>query len=298
MAEPTDSAIGIDIGGTQVRAALVSGDGVLIEHVESPLPPDGDPVLLGPLLREQMQRVLGSRVAAPAAVGVAVPGIWDRQTGIMQRALNLPKLEGINVVQLLEQALERPVWVEIDVNAAAWAQWHALQPTPARFIYLSLGTGVGGGVILDGQLVRHTHGGPGHFGHLIVDTSADAPQCRCGARGCLEALVSGPALARGRRQNPERQRRAHEHGPAAQHDIHTAGRALGIGLLQLAVIYAPDVIAVGGGVIDHEPGLLARACGLFRQLAGTLVPAGLRIETARLSTDRAGVIGAALLALA
>jgi predicted NBD/HSP70 family sugar kinase len=216
----------------------------------------------------------------------------------MQRALNLPKLEGINVVQLLEQALERPVRVEIDVNAAAWAQCHALRPRPARFIYLSIGTGVGGGVILAGQLVRHTHGGPGHFGHLIVDTAADAPQCRCGARGCLEALVSGPALARGRRQNPERKRRAHAHGPAAQHDIGTAGRALGMGLLQLAVIYAPDVIAVGGGVIDHEPGLLERARELLPQLAGTLVPAGLQIEQARLSADRAGIIGAALLALA
>ena len=112
--------------------------------------------------------------SAPSAVGIAMPGIWDRQTGVMQRALNLPRLEGTDVVRLFERALRRPVRVETDVNAAGWAQWRAIRPCPLRFVYLSIGTGVGGSVILDGQLLRHTRGGAGHLGHLIVDTAADA----------------------------------------------------------------------------------------------------------------------------
>jgi glucokinase len=273
-------ALGIDIGGTWVRAGVVDGDGNVLSRVESPLPAEGDPVLLGQLLAEQKECVLAGAAPPLSAIGVAVPGIWDRQTGVMQQALNLPRLAGTNVVQLFERALGQPVAVETDVAAAGWAQWQAARPRPRRFVYLSLGTGVGGSAILDERLVRHTRGGGGHFGHLIVDTSPDAPLCRCGARGCLEALVSGPALQRAGERKSER-----------------AVRALAIGLGQLAMVYAPDVIALGGGVIDAEPGLIELAAAMFRQLGSTLVPAGLRIERAPLSTHEAGVIGAGLLAM-
>jgi len=281
---PAETALGFDIGGTWVRAGLVSADGTIRARVESPLPPDGDPALLSQLLAEQAARVLAGADSAPSAIGIALPGIWDRQTGVMRRALNLPRLEGTDVVRLFERALGRPVLVESDVNAAGWAQWRASQPRPQRFVYLSIGTGVGGSVILDGQLLRHTRGGAGHFGHLIVNTASDAPLCHCGARGCLEAMVSGPAL-----------RSAPHHGPVAC--APGSDRALAVGLCQLAVLYAPDVIALGGGVIDAQPELADLAGAAFRQLGGTLAPSALRIVRAPLSTHEAGVLGAALLAL-
>ncbi len=281
---PARTALGIDIGGTSVRVGVVTDAGELLARADAPTPSDGDPALLGKLLSEQVQRVVDDAAqGAPSAVGVAVPGIWDRETGIMQRAINLPQLEGRNIRQLFADALGRAVFVESDVNAAAWAQWHALKPRPRRFVYVSIGTGVGGSAILDGQILHHTHGGAGHFGHLIVDTGADAPLCRCGSRGWLEAIVSGPALAGAARTSA---------GAALDHAAH----ALAIGLLQLAVLYAPDVIALGGGVVDHEAALVDQTRIAWGQLRRGLAPPALRIERAPRPTDQAGVLGAALLA--
>ncbi len=277
---PAQAALGIDIGGTHVRTGLVSAAGAVVARAASPLPRGGDPVQLSALLAQHVQQVLPGKECTVSAVGVAVPGIWDRQTGLMQQALNLPHLEGVNLRQLFARAFGRPVLVESDVNAAGWAQWHATEPRPERFVYLSIGTGVGGSVILGGQIVRHSRGGAGHFGHLIVDTSPDAPPCRCGARGCLEALVSGPALLPGDTQGPDR-----------------ACRALAIALVQLAVIYAPDVISLGGGVIDHRPELPASVAAVFQRARSSLVPAGIQVQRASLSSDEAGIRGAALLAL-
>jgi glucokinase len=273
------TALGIDIGGTRMRVGVVTAAGELAAHLDAPTPPAGDPLLLSALLAGQVRRILEGNRDEPAAVGIAVPGIWDRHTGIMQRAVNLPRLEGRNIRQLFAVALGRPVFVETDVTAAAWAQWHAMQPRPRRFVYVSIGTGVGGGVIVDGQVLRHTRGGAGALGHLVVDTAANAPLCRCGARGCLEAVVGGAAKAEPR--------------PTAG----VAGRALAIGLLHLAALYAPDVIALGGGVIDHEPALIGQARAAWVQLRSTLAPAALRIERAPMPTDEAGVLGAARMAL-
>ena len=275
---PAKTALGIDIGGTWVRIARVTPAGETVARSEAPTPPDGDPVLLSQLLATQVQRIRPNAPAGDIAIGVAVPGIWDRQTGIMQRAVNLPRLEGRNIRQLFADALGRPVFVATDVNAAAWAQWRALCPPPQRFVYISIGTGVGGGVILDGQIVGHTHGGPGHLGHLVVDTAPDAPLCRCGCRGCLEALVSGPAIA----------------GTA---QLERAARALAIGLQQLAVLYTPDVIALGGGVIDHQSVLVDQTRLAWAQLRHGLAPPALKIERAPLPADQAGVLGVAQMAL-
>jgi predicted NBD/HSP70 family sugar kinase len=161
--------------------------------------------------------------------------------------------------------------VETDANAAGWAQWHALDPRPQRFVYLTLGTGVGGCVILDGAIVRHTHDGPGHLGHSIVDTARDAPKCRCGARGCLEALL------------------ADANGPLA--------RPLAIALVQIAHLYAPEVIALGGGKVDSAPDLVDRTRAEFEPLKSTLVPREIQLLRAPLSSNEAGVIGAALLTM-
>ncbi len=288
--------LGIDIGGSHCRVGLVSPPGKIEgahSLLELPTPPEGEPAALAHDLSTAVAGIVGNKTVAPR-VGVALPGIWDRATGIIHRAVNLPKLDGVNVRQLLEQALQRPVLLEIDCIAATWAQWSQLRPSPRRFVYLSIGTGIGGGVILDGQVVRHTRGGAGHFGHLIVDTSPDAPVCRCGAPGCLEAVASGAALNRLLYAEPKASRRS---GEVRDPDVNKrAVRALAIGLLNVANLYAPDVIALGGGVVDHDEGLVAEVVKQFHSLACTLVPAGLAIERAPLFTCEAGVIGAAMLA--
>jgi len=295
VAEETRCALGIDIGGTHYRAGVVTADGQVVELCEPRTSAGGEPDVLAREIRGPVDALIAGREVVNA-VGVCLPGIWDRETTVMQRALNLPRLEGVNLRELFEGALGRTVVLETDVNAAGWAQWRHFSPRPARFVYLSVGTGIGGCVILGGEVVRHTRGGAGHFGHLVVDTSATAPACRCGARGCLEVVAGGAALNRLLYDEFKHSRRA---GGVPEHDVLSrAARALAVGALQIANIYAPDVVALGGGVIDANEELVGQVSKRLGELGCTLVPEAMRIEHAPLYTDEAGVIGAALLALA
>lgn len=302
-------ALGIDIGGGTTRLGLVRDDGLRLAQAALPTPPNGEPrelvrllSMVGHALREHVAPARGCELAPLA--GVALPGIYDREAGIVRRSVNLPLLEGFPFKSALQEQLRSPIVVDTDVIAAGWAQWRALEASNAiaipRFVYLSLGTGVGGCVILDGQIVRHTRGGAGHLGHLIVDSGARAPLCRCGARGCLEEVVCGGL------------RHMHEAGqagrwnfdegpdllPAADDDAVFFAQPLARGLLQIAHLYAPSVLALGGGVIEHHPELLRVTLEEFERVRSTLVPPDLRIMRAPLRSDQAGVTGAAMLALA
>lgn len=278
---PERVALGIDIGGTSVRAALIAADGRILHSAlgMSGHGRQGSTERLLDMLREMRNELCRQSGTAPSVpIGVCLPGIRDAR-GVMIRAVNLPFLEGVDVGAALAGAFGQSVRIETDVNAAAFAQWRQIEPRAARLVYLSLGTGVGGGVILSGEMVRHTRHGPGHLGHLIVDASAGAPSCRCGARGCLEAHVGGWAI-----KDDAKTTLARPH-------------ALAVGLVQIAHLYAPDCIAVGGGVIEHDAGLLAEAVRQFEARRGALVPPELRIIRAPRTSDEAGVIGAGLLAL-
>jgi predicted NBD/HSP70 family sugar kinase len=275
----TPRTLAIDIGGTKTRIGVVSTDGRIFQKKTFSTPEGGEPRALQTLLATCANEFAAKHSMRDVA-GVAIPGIWDRSTAVMQRALNLRELEGRNLRELFESALNRSVVIETDVNAAALAQYaafcHAESQTSPRFAYLSIGTGVGGAIIVNSELVQHTRGGAGHLGHLIVDTSAEAPPCKCGARGCLETCIGGGALRTG--------------------ELARGAAALAIALHQIAVIYAPDVIALSGGVIEAFPDLIAAVSDRFRSAAGTLNSPQMRIMRAPVPSDDAGVIGAALLA--
>lgn len=248
---------------------------------QAPTPAGGDPAALETTLRGLLAEI--SRAgASPTRAGLAIPGIRDASGAVMLRAVNLPALANVNLLDLLRRAGCEVAVVESDANAAGWAQWHA-SSAPARidrFVYLSLGTGVGGCVILDGEIVRHTRGGPGHLGHLIVDTSADAPLCPCGARGCFEAVVQHERTS----------------GSLDSAALDRVACALAILLIDLAHLYAPDRVLLGGGVIDHSPQLVAVADQRYQAQRSRIAPAHLEIAAAPLRSDDAGLIGAALLA--
>lgn len=271
-------AFAIDIGGTSIRFAIIDTAAppasAIIESQKFATPPGGDATALAAMIRDAASRLLRGR---EIPVGVAIPGIRD-ESDRMITAVNLPALAGIDLRALFHTATGRDAAIQSDAICAAIAQLaaRALPPPDAarsrRYAYLSIGTGIGGAVLLDGVPVAHTRGGAGHFGHLIVDSSLDAPLCGCGARGCLEAVVAGAAGAR---------------VPAG-----VRARALAIGLLHVANIYAPDVIALGGGVIDANPALVPAAAAAFAAL-GCKLPGEVRIELAPLPGDQAGLIGAA-----
>lgn len=283
-------AIGIDIGGTTLRAGAVDDQGRILALASIATPAQGDPQ---PLIDAVVQ-VVGevSQQVQPTSqiVGIGIPGVRAAGSQILLRAVNLPKLEGLDLQKFFEHGLNRKVRIDSDAVAAGFAQWRAAAfadraahaPPPTRFVYLSVGTGVGACVILDGQIVRHTRGGPGHLGHLIVDTSKSAPLCRCGLHGCLEAVVRHFAADAESRAN-----------------LDLAGLVHGLttGLVQINHLYAPEEIRLGGGVIDHHPHIPDMCARDLTTRGGTIGSPTLAIRAAALPTDKAGVIGAALLAM-
>ena len=280
MPDSQETAVGIDVGGGSCRAARVDASGA-IRSFHTCATPDRLDLFLDAI--RGLLRAVVDPTAASAAVGIGLPGIVDPQTGVMRTAVNLPFLDGSNVSEIMSDALARPGRIEADVNAATFAQWRRRPERPRRFAYVSIGTGVGVAVVIDGELIRHTDRGAGHWGHVPIDGSLDAPLCRCGARGCLEAVIGGanwdPAIA------------------SSDEQIDVAATALAVACRQIAAVYAPDLIALGGGVVDNRPKLVQAVARRVEDLRGGAIPPAMRIERAVLSSDEAGVIGASLLAL-
>lgn len=295
MATPRDTAsLGIDIGGTRIRVGMVADDGRILAREETLIPPEGDPAPLRDSVRDLVGRVTDTSGQSPSAVGVAMPGVWDQQTGIMQKAVNLPRIEGTCLPEFFTEATGQEVRLEADVNAAAWGQYRVLDPRPERLLYLSIGTGIGGAVILDGRIMRHTRGGAGHFGFLIVDTTPGAPGGRNKVPGCLSALAAGPALHLANTGEPDNEAIGNE--PFAYVVVDRAARGLAVATMNLVHVFAPDRMLLGGGVVDHHPELVDHARRAFAQYSSVLIPEGFEIARAPLTTHEAGVIGAALMA--
>ena len=298
----TSCAIGVDIGGTHTRVGLVDASGRVLVARRAPTPPGPGAAELLDWLGRTIDGLTG-KTERPAAIGLAVPGALDAERAMIVRAVNLPFLEKVPIGQELTRRVGLPVVLETDVAAAAWGEYVCVQPQPKRFVFMAIGTGIGAAAILDGRLVRHTHGGAGHVGQMIVDSSPDAPRGLCGARGSLEAWASGPALQRAAEAAglpaslAELESRCQQGDTKAGELAARAARFLAIGLVNVACLYAPEAIAVGGGVAAALPELVRRAAATVPELGGDLVPEGMIVRPSELGDD-AGIIGAALLAMA
>ena len=248
------------------------------------------------------------------ACGCGCAGLVDRTSGIVRTSPNLPSWRDVELSKALEDRLGLSTTLENDANAAAYAEYIAgAARGSTNAVMLTLGTGVGGGIVLGGRLYRGSHGTAGEIGHSTI--SLDGPLCSCGARGCLETLLSAASIATraadlkaaGRRSSlaavsADRAITAKDVGEAAADGdavaveaLGAAGILLGAGLATVVQILDPDVIVVGGGgaaVGEHLLGparreMMARVQGCdFR--APRVVPAELG--------EAAGVVGAALLA--
>src|SRR3954453_1190227 len=183
--------LGIDVGGTKVEAAVVEGAAVNDpQQVATPL--DSTDALLDGV-EELAQRVIGAH-GQPAAIGVGVPSQVDFASGTVVSSVNIP-FEGVPLRDELERRFGVPVYVDNDGNCAALAEAELVDTGPARhLLMLTLGTGVGGGVVIDGSVFRGATGLGAELGHMVVD--ANGPECpgKCPNHGCLEAYCSGVAL--------------------------------------------------------------------------------------------------------
>jgi glucokinase len=312
-------AIGIDIGGTAVKIALVRADGSLVAHTQTPTQAAAGPAAAVPRIAAAVRGLEREAALAPGAVraaGVASAGIIDFEQQLVLDAPNLRSWERYPLAQAMGQALGLPVRLENDVNAMAFGEWRCGAGRGARHLLcVTLGTGVGGGLVLDGALYRGACGAAGEVGHITVNR--DGPACRCGSTGCLERYVGSRYIVERAAQLLQREARpsalrglapaevsarriataADEGDALAREVLEETGRWLGVGLASLVNVLNPERIVVGGGVAAAGDWILAPARTTLRQramrvpgAAATLVPAALG--------NHAAVVGAALLALA
>ena len=194
--------LGIDVGGTKVAFAIGDPAGNLLASQRRPTSPSGRGATDVAAMIEDLRRLVreaGVSLRDVDAIGVSVPSPLDPARGVVLNPPNLPGWREVPVRDLLQQAFGVPVFVENDANAAALAEWHfGAARGFEHVVYLTMSTGVGGGLILGGRLYRGVLASAGEFGHAPVEW--DGEPCQCGQRGCLEAYVGGGAWTRRLRQ--------------------------------------------------------------------------------------------------
>jgi glucokinase len=309
---------GIDIGGTKVLGVALSASDRIIGEARVPTP-SGSREIIGSHVADavavvvaDLDQALGS---STAAVGVGAPGMVDRQ-GRLCFAPNLPQAQGVDWTQLVGGRLPgRSVLIENDANFAVLAE-HRLGAAAGfdQVVLVTLGTGIGGGIVIDGKVQVGAAGFAGEIGHMVVDPAG--PACPCGRRGCWERFASGAGLGMLARQaalagrldavvhlaggDPESVRgedvsAAAEAGdPAAQQVIREVGSWVGFGLANLACVTDPECFVLGGGLVHAGDLLMESARSTFAELVegGGRRPA-VQIVPAAFG-ERAGAVGAAL----
>ncbi len=310
-------AAGLDMGGTNIRCAAVSASGdVLLMHRgpshasrEAGAVAENIASQLNLLLEAAKRRGLGS----PRAIGIAVPGPLDLRSGTVMAAPHVAAWRGYPLKRKLEAILGRKVVLENDANAWALGEfWRGAARGCREVVLLTLGTGVGGGLIVGGKLVHGRSGMAGELGHITVEPAG--PLCDCGAHGCLEAYASASGIrglveerlgvARGaalpeslldeggdfsvRRMCAE----ARRGDPLARETFAIAGRYLGIAIASFLNIFNPELVVIGGGVAGAIPYMRKTMLAEVRARAFSAVAAQARIVRAALG-PQGGVVGAA-----
>src|SRR4051794_10063597 len=307
--------IGVDLGGTKLLAGAVDAD--LAVHHRTNRPALGlDQLELVEMVShavEGVRRAVGGDVEA---VGFGIPCTFDARTGMAVQAVNLP-LHDIRFADIMAERLELPVVVDNDANCAVLAEARAGAAAGCSDVaLLTIGTGIGGGLVLNGEVYRGFAGGGAEMGHMVVDMDGRPCQGNCPNWGCLESVASGSALVReaslavarhpdttlGRALEEGREltgpmitRMAREGDPVARGAIEVVGRALGVGVANLVNIFNPQVVVIGGGVSEAGDLLLDPAREVMQRRALRPGRDVVRVEAARYGPE-AGMIGAGLLA--
>jgi glucokinase len=288
--------IGVDVGGTKILAGLVGRDGTVLAHREHRTPRDSETEFLD-TLEGAVRELLDGDVVG---VGFGIPSRIDQRAGIAIGSVNVP-LVGVPFRDVMRERLALPVAIENDANAAAIAEWQAgAGRGTSDMIMLTLGTGVGGGLILGGRPYRGAIGAGGELGHIVI--VHDGLPCGCGGHGHLESYVSGKAAdavareAFGPAADAHRLVRLANEGDALATALTTEiGRKLGSGLASLINAFDPELVVVGGGFAAAGELLLGPAREVMAREALQPMREDVRVVRAELGTS-AGMIGAAMVA--
>ncbi len=292
--------IGVDVGGTQIRVAAVDPDGRILSPRRAPTPRSGDELL--DWIALEIRRIQSKSRCGPAsAVGLALPGIVDRERGLLVRSVNLPFLESRPIREELANRIGLPIALMTDADAATWGEYSACTPRPGAFVHLRLGTGVACGIVDDDRLQSTGAGRTTHWNALVVDDGPEAAPCPCGLRGCLETIASGPALeSRAARMGFGNglgglQQAWERNEPAARTVIDSVANATASAICNLkSQIPNGAVVCLGGGVITALPCMVDQTAIRLRSRHDDFTRR-VTVHLSRLGDD-AGVIGAAMLA--
>jgi len=310
--------LGVDIGGTKLAVGLVDCDGKQLHHRRTEtLAAQGPQRVMQRLIELSQAVVREANVAWAdiAAAGVGCGGPLDAKAGIVQAPVNLPGWKDIPVVRMLRESFGRPVFLDNDANAAASGEHHfGAGRGVANMVYLTISTGIGGGVIIDNRLYQGENGNAGEIGHMSVDY--DGPPCLCGSRGCLELYASGTGIAARARAAISATAQgaksiladgrvitgkavveaARQGDPTAVQIWDETMRILGMGLTNVVHVFNPRRVILGGGITGAGDMLFVPvrrhvAAHAMKQLMSVveIVPAQLG--------DAVGILGAAAIAM-
>ena len=241
--------IGVDVGGTKTLAAVVSREGEIEQKVVHPTDTSSQDAVLAGLdaIVEEIRD--GHDVAA---IGVGIPSRINQETGRVVASVNIP-LAGVDFRDRMRERHGLPVGIDNDANAATIGEWHSGAAKGARHVVmLTLGTGVGGGLILDGRPYRGATGSGGELGHIVI--GVDGPPCGCGGHGHLESYAAGRVADQAARKlygdrsdGRELVSKAHDGESEAVEALAEIGRRLGAGIASFVNVFEPELIVVGGG---------------------------------------------------
>jgi glucokinase len=307
--------IGVDLGGTKLLAGAVDAD--LAIHHRTNRPIYGlDQNGLVQMIADAVQEIRTAVGDGIEAVGFGIPCTFDVRTGMAVQAANAP-LHDIAFHEVMSERVGLPVAVDNDANCAVLCEARVGAAAGcSEVVLLTLGTGIGGGLLLGGEVYRGWLGGGAEMGHMVVEMDGPPCQSNCPNYGCLETVCSGTALVRlasvevARRPDtalghaleegeeltgPLITQLAQDGDPVARDVIAQIGRRLGIGLVSLVNIFNPQAVVIGGGVSAAGELLLEPARAMVRERA--LLPGrdAVRIEVAKLGAE-SGLVGAALMA--
>lgn len=311
MSNRTGLAIGIDIGGTDTKVGIADASYELLASARVSTLPDQRVEALAARVVDLCRKLLkanGLTESDVVAVGIGAPGIMDHAAGQVVRSPNLPLWHHASLCELFSNALGKPSILENDANVAAWGEHVAGSGRGSRnMAMLTLGTGLGGGIVLNGKVLHGSHGSAGELGHTIL--VPDGHLCGCGQKGCLEQYVSATALERTyselarATQNAEAGIDAEaissrvESDPIARQAWDQMCRRLALACLNLSRLLDIDRIVLGGGVSNAGERLLAPTRSHYAAMDWKMSPYRPELVIAQLGND-AGMVGAAALAQA
>jgi len=316
----TPLILGVDLGGTKILTAVTDSEGKMLsrDHHITPAQKGHEAVIQSIL--ESAHRVLEQAnvaISELTAIGVGAPGLSNPETGILFTSPNLPGWRNVPLKDIMQERLGKRTFVINDANAAALGEFYFGAARGVRnFIYITLSTGIGGGIITDGKIYSGASGAAGEVGHMTIND--EGLICNCGNRGCWETLASGTALAREARHrikegvrtsileyaegDVEKVTAQVIHSAAEQGDslakelIARTGYYVGVGLANLINIFNPELIVIGGGLSNIGNMLLEPAFKVAGERAYEEAFKAVRFASAELGRN-SGVLGAAAFAL-